>query len=244
MAVQSVTRTSSQITAQRIEVRYNVTMDDAAVHPILMHTAHKKHVVESYKNNDNYTPQVGQHVNHTIVRLKLDEFHAAFERYCDALAAAIQTDGFALQPKAAQYEFADATAGCYFHSDAVTLGANVHCFPSKPTVGSTTTASLAGQDFADLIQVLRFLWGAGDGLNVSNNAVVVGSNLSSDTAKATASYNRIKGNAWFTSLTTPLERAALGMKLKTTVKEFTAAKLTATKMVKQPATVPFTFKPG
>ncbi len=241
MAVQSVTRTSSQITAQRIEVRYNVTMDDAAVHPILMHTAHKKHVVESYKNNENYTPQVGQHVNHTIVRLKLDEFHAAFERYCDTLAAAIQTDGFALQPKAAQYEFADAAAECYFHSDAVTLGANIHCFPSKPTVGSTTTASLAGQDFADFIQVLRFLWGAGDGLSVSlaNNAVVVGSNLSSDTSKATASYNRIKANAWFLSLTTPLERAALAMKLKNTVPAFKAAQQTVTKMVKQPVTVPF-----
>jgi hypothetical protein len=242
VTVQSVTRTGSQITAQRIEVRYTVTMDTGAVHPVMMHTAHKKHVVESYKNNENYTPQVGQHVNHTIVRLPLAHFHEAFERYCDTLAAAIQADGFAIQPKAAPYEFADAAAGCYFHSDAVALGLNVHCFPSKPTPASTTTASLAGQDFADFIQVLRFLWGAGEGLNVSGNAVVVGSNLASDTSKAAASYARIKAKPWFLTLTTPLEQAALAMKLKTTVPAFKAASLAATKMVKQPMSVP--FKPG
>jgi hypothetical protein len=236
MPVANVVKLSSQVTPFRLEISFQVIMDDGTVHPCLAHVAHKKHLVESYKSNDGYTPQVPQNKPNTITKLSLNEFHQAFDLYYDHLAAAILHGGWDLNPSAPAMEF-DTGKGLCFHSDAATLGGNVHCFPTVPvTLVTTNTYGLTSADFANFIRVLRCLWSAGD--RFYNDQGVVETNASavaSEMGKARQSLQAIGATQWYLHLTSELERLAIQKRLSDSTKQMHTAQTKAVNtMVKAP----------
>jgi hypothetical protein len=235
MPVTKVTKLSSQVTKQRMEISFQVTMDDGTEHLCLAHVAHKKHLVESYKTNDDYTPQVPQNKPNTVTKLSLSEFQAAFEIYYDQLAAAILANGWDMDPSAPAFEF-NTGKGLYFHSDAHTLGGNIHCYPTVPGgFVSTNTYGLNSTEFANLIKVLRCLWSAGDRFYENGTVATNGAAVSSEMGKARQSWAVISATPWYIHLTSELERVAITRKLSQAVKDLhTAQNRQVNVMVKAP----------
>lgn len=184
----------------RIEITMTVCFrfrDSTLPERMKMHTAYNKHLVDSYRTNDGYTPKAAP--RNTMCRVSLDTFKAAFERYADHLMQLMRANGTGIAPNTIVYTD---RSGVYFTSDCAIAGMDIHCFPCLPAAtASDIVFDLESQQFADMVKMLRFLYDAGM------------ENLSSKAGDAKGAYDRQHTRDWFKKLFTELEILALNKKL-------------------------------
>lgn len=143
----------------RLECTIVIRTGASGEETFLFHTSYKKHLMETYKANKDYTPAYS--TENTITTLSLAEFQSAFDTYRDGIAAKLKV--------AATYDLVvpkddanriDTGQGVHIHSDAVTLGASVHCFPCLPSAATASTRAvvLSSDQLKKLVAVCRFLY--------------------------------------------------------------------------------------
>lgn len=160
MPVTSASKTGATAGASgggdRLEFSISARTDDGKDHSFLFHTSYKKHVIESYKLIEGYTPAYS--TQNTITTLTTAEFTQAFDDWGDRILDLIKAQDVGLAPNSQACEL-DSGHGVYFHSDSGVLGPNVHCFPCVPaSATSVKSIVLTADQLKGLVAVCRFLY--------------------------------------------------------------------------------------
>lgn len=142
-----------------------LTLDDGQSKKIHATVSYNKHCLESYKDNDDWNPQLGQHTVHTLSGVSLTRFEEAFDEYGALLCAQLVGADYETFNPELTVPALLTQAGIWFKTDTNKLTKpNFHCFPTVPAnhAGGPNTWSLSSENAAAVIRLCRILWSVGD----------------------------------------------------------------------------------
>ncbi len=149
-----------------MRMTFTTTFDDGSQKSFNATVSYNKHVVESYRTNDDWNPQLGDQTVHTLCGLSLSTFQSAFDKYGDYLCEKFRTvvDVETFDPQTTGVY--DTALGVHFTTDTNRfINKPLHCFPKVPvgSAGGPKTWSLTSAEAAAFIRLARLLWAWGSG---------------------------------------------------------------------------------